>query len=65
MTFYSSLYAAEKCDTDCAEQLIQDLPQIDSDSKTALDIELISSRTHYCSWSAWHWTISWYRWVDV
>lgn len=38
--FYSNLYAAEQCDTDCAEQLIQDLPQIDSDSKTDLDTEL-------------------------
>lgn len=40
MDFYSNLDAAEQCDTDCAEQLIQDLPQIDSDSKTDLDTEL-------------------------
>lgn len=38
VTFYSSLYTADHCDIDCAEQLIQDLPQIDS--KTALDTEL-------------------------
>lgn len=40
VTFYSSLYTAEQCDTDCAEQLFHDLPQIDSESKVALDTEL-------------------------
>lgn len=38
--FYSNLYTAEDCDVNCSAQLFQDLPQIDSDSKTALDIDI-------------------------
>lgn len=38
--FYSSLYKAEHCDSSCAAQLLQGLPQIDSGSKTALDTQI-------------------------
>lgn len=38
--YYSNLYSAEHCDENCSAQLFQDLPQIDLDSKTALDIDI-------------------------
>lgn len=39
-TFYSNLYAAEDCDNDCMIQLFQGLPQLNCDSKTALDANI-------------------------
>lgn len=38
--FYSNLYAAEDCDNDCMIQLFQGLPQLNCDSKTALDANI-------------------------
>ncbi len=38
--FYSNLYAAESCDNDCMTQLFQGLPQLDCDSKIALDANI-------------------------
>lgn len=38
--FYSNLYTVEHCDRNCSAQLLQDLPQIDSNSRTALDSAL-------------------------
>lgn len=38
--FYSCLYKADECDSDCAAQLCQDLPKIDCKSKTALEAKI-------------------------
>lgn len=38
--FYSCLYKADKCNSSCAAELYQDLPKIDSGSKTALKAEI-------------------------
>ncbi|KAK3515396.1 hypothetical protein QTP70_018899, partial [Hemibagrus guttatus] len=38
--FYSALYTAENCDSDCTAQLLYGLPQMDAESTAALDCDI-------------------------
>ena len=40
VSFYSDLFRAEECDSDCAAELLEGLPQLSPEEKTSLDREL-------------------------